>query len=323
MDANTHVFDANLAGFEQDVILKSQEVPVLVDFWADLVRALQDRSGPILEKLAAEFAGGFLLAKVDVDKEQQLAGYFQIKSIPTVMLVKDGQIVDGFPGALPEGQLREFLKHHGVEPRAAAGAAEPEAGARRSPWIRTRRCCACAPPSHAEPDRGSCKLDLALALLATGGAAEAERLLDALPADLGAGRARGARARAGWASPPCSQDAPPREPLEAAIAADPDDLRARHLLGVRLLLEGEQRGRAGAVHGDAAPRSQLPGPTGQAQPDRRLPGHRGPGTGWQLPPQDGFAAVLSPSSPGDCLFTLPAGWLMLIGQPLLLRSHAV
>ena len=55
------------------------------------------------------------LAKVDVDKEQQLAGYFQIRSVPTVMLVKGGQIVDGFPGALPEGQVRQFLEHHGVD----------------------------------------------------------------------------------------------------------------------------------------------------------------------------------------------------------------
>ena len=60
---------------------------------------------------------------MDVDKEQQLAGYFQIRSVPTVMLLKGGQIVDGFPGALPEGSLREFLKSHGITPNAP----EPEA----------------------------------------------------------------------------------------------------------------------------------------------------------------------------------------------------
>jgi thioredoxin len=125
MEGSTHVFDATLASFEQDVILRSKQVPVLVDFWATWCGPCKSL-GPVLEKLAAEFAGGFLLAKVDVDKEQQLAGYFQIKSIPTVMLVKGGQIVDGFPGALPEGQLREFLQH----PRNPAGPPSRGAGSR-------------------------------------------------------------------------------------------------------------------------------------------------------------------------------------------------
>jgi putative thioredoxin len=90
----------------------------------------------------------------------------------------------------------------------------------------------------AEPDKDELKLDLALALLQTGAAAEAEKLLDALPANLGSDdRAVKARARLGFAA--LLADAPPRETLEAAIAADPDDLRARHLLGVRLLVEGD------------------------------------------------------------------------------------
>ena len=234
MDTAAHVFDATLPSFEQDVILKSKEVPVLVDFWAAWCGPCKTL-GPILEKLAGEFAGGFLLAKVDVDKEQQLAGYFQVKSIPTVMLVKDGQIVDGFPGALPEGQLREFLKHHGVEPKAVEEpAAEVEAGP-PDPHEEVIRLRAAA---NAEPDKDDLKLDLALALLNTGGVAEAERLLDALPANLSTDeRAIKAHARLGFAG--LLKDAPPRGPLEAAIAADPGDLRARHLLGVRLLVEGE------------------------------------------------------------------------------------
>jgi putative thioredoxin len=91
---------------------------------------------------------------------------------------------------------------------------------------------------QAEPEAAGLKLDLALALLATGAAAESERLLDALPADLGTDeRAVRARARLGFAA--LLQDAPARETLAAAIAADPDDLRARHLLGTRLLVEGD------------------------------------------------------------------------------------
>jgi putative thioredoxin len=236
MDAQAFVFDASLPTFEQDVILKSKEVPVLIDFWATWCGPCKTL-GPILEKLAAEFAGGFLLAKVDVDKEQQLAGYFQVKSIPTVILVKDGQIVDGFPGALPEGQLREFLKHHGVEPKAE-GEAAAETQAPRDPHEEVVRLRA---EVMAEPARDELKLDLALALLNTGAVAEAEKLLDALPANLATDdRAVKAHARLAFAS--LLKDAPPRQTLEAAIAADPNDLRARHLLGVRLLVEGETEG---------------------------------------------------------------------------------
>ena len=110
--ANPHVFDATLAAFEAEVLLASKDVPVLVDFWATWCGPCKTLT-PILEKLAAEYHGAFRLAKVDVDKEQQLAGYFQIRSVPTVMLVKGGQIVDGFPGALPDRDLR-----HRARPRA-------------------------------------------------------------------------------------------------------------------------------------------------------------------------------------------------------------
>jgi putative thioredoxin len=236
MNASAHVFDATLATFEADVLQASMQQPVLIDFWATWCGPCKTL-GPILEKLAAEFAGGFRLAKVDVDKEQQLAGYFQIKSIPTVMLVKGGEIVDGFPGALPEGQLREFLKHHGVEPRAGEDLPEVDAAPvdPHAEVVRLRAAVA------AEPAKDDLKLDLALARLQTGAAAEAEKLLDALPANLGSDdRAVKARARLGFAA--LLHDAPPRATLEAAIGADPADLRARHLLGARLLVEGESAG---------------------------------------------------------------------------------
>jgi putative thioredoxin len=227
-----HVFDATTETFEADVLRKSLEVPVLVDFWATWCGPCKTL-GPILEKLAGEYHGAFLLAKVDVDKEQQIAAAFQIRSVPTVFLVKDGQLVDGFPGALPEGQLREFLASHGIQPAESADEVTEAA-----PLDPQAQVAALREAVAAEPDKYELKLDLVLALLKTGDAPEAERLLDALPANLATDdRAVKARARLGFAA--ALKDAPPPEALLAAIAANADDLRARHLLGVHALVGGD------------------------------------------------------------------------------------
>ncbi|MBW8851914.1 MAG: thioredoxin [Xanthomonadales bacterium] len=231
-----HVFDATAQNFETEVLQRSLQTPVLVDFWAEWCGPCKTL-GPILEKLAGEYGGAFRLAKIDVEAEQELGAAFQIRSIPTVVLVKDGQLVDGFQGALPEGQLREFLKHHGIEPGADAGIAgdaEEDAPAPVDPQAEVARLREAA---AAEPDKAELKLDLALALLQTGEADEAERLLDALPANLATDdRTVRARARLGFAA--LLKDAPPVEQLEAAVAMDGGDLQARHLLGVRHLVAG-------------------------------------------------------------------------------------
>jgi len=234
MAANPHVIDVTTDSFETQVLQQSLQAPVLVDFWAEWCGPCKTL-GPILEKLAGEYNGAFVLAKVDVDKEQQLAGVFQIRSIPTVMLLKDGQLVDGFPGALPEAQLREFLTHHGIVPGAPAEEAPAEAAPPVDPHAEVLRLRKAV---EAEPDKAELRLDLALALLAVGHAQEAEQLLDGLPANLAHDdRAVKARARLGFAAQ--LQDAPPPEVLEAAIASNPGDLRARYLLGVHRLVGGE------------------------------------------------------------------------------------
>ena len=224
-----HVFDVTEQNFEAEVIAASLDTPVLVDFWATWCEPCKTL-GPLLEQLAAEYQGAFRLGKVDVDKNQQLAAMFGIRSVPTVMLVKGGEIADGFAGALPLGQLREFLARHvqaaqGDGDEAVAAPAEtPEAAINR-----LQQAIA------AEPDKLELKLDFALALAQAGRSEDAAVELDALPANL-ATDARAVRLRHQLELARVLKDAPPQAELEQRIAAKPDDWQARDLLGVRLLL---------------------------------------------------------------------------------------
>ena len=229
-----HVFDATTETFEAQVLQKSLETPVLVDFWATWCGPCKTL-GPILEKLAGEYHGAFELAKVDVDKEQQIAAAFQIRSVPTVFLVKGGQIVDGFPGALPEGQLREFLAQHGVTPLDAPA---DDASAEPVPLDPQTQVTALREAIAAEPSKDELKLDLALALIKTGATAEAGQLLDALPANLSTDdRAVRARARLDFGN--ALAGAPAADALATRVQADGNDLEARHQLGIHHLLGGQ------------------------------------------------------------------------------------
>jgi putative thioredoxin len=109
-----------LKDFHTEVVEASRTVPVVVDFWATWCGPCRTLS-PILEKLAGEAAGAWKLVTVDVDRNQELAGQFQVRSIPSVKLVRDARIVDEFTGAMPEGQVRAWLARHVGEAPAPAG----------------------------------------------------------------------------------------------------------------------------------------------------------------------------------------------------------
>src|SRR5690606_34159023 len=177
-----HILDVTTAPFEAEVLQRSLKVPVLGGFWADGCGPCTQLY-PVREKLAAAYNGGFVLAKGGVGAEPQVAAAFQVRPIPTVFLLREGQVLGGFPGVAPEGAIREMLQRHGIEPVPASDdtAVESAPPAPLDPHAEVARLRG---EIAAAPDKDELRLDLALALLQTGETAEATQLLDGLPASL-------------------------------------------------------------------------------------------------------------------------------------------
>jgi len=106
---NPYIVETTEATFEQDVIERSKEVPVVVDFWAAWCQPCR-LLGPILEGLAREFKGAFVLVKADTEAVPNIAAAFRVQSIPAVFAIKEGRAVDSFLGLLPESAIRAWLE---------------------------------------------------------------------------------------------------------------------------------------------------------------------------------------------------------------------
>ncbi len=108
-DTSPYIKDVTAADFQTEVMLRSREVPVLVDFWAEWCGPCKALS-PLLERITAEAGGRFELAKVDVDANQELSAQFRIQSIPTVVAIRHGKEINRFSGALPEASIMAFIE---------------------------------------------------------------------------------------------------------------------------------------------------------------------------------------------------------------------
>lgn len=228
--ASPYVFDVTDQNFEPLVIERSKEVPVVVDFWAPWCGPCK-ALGPLLERLADEHRGAFVLAKVNTDENPGLASAFRVQSIPMVIGVRDGELAGHFVGALPESGVREFLsrllpsagERHVEEAEAllAAGkTAEAEAAFRAALDI--------------DPRSGGALVGLARALSQHGEQDEALALLDRV--DAGPRRAEADRLAA--AIRIRQSGAGDEAGLRARVAADPNDLESRLTLAQALAAGG-------------------------------------------------------------------------------------
>ncbi len=228
MNATAHIVEIDESNAQQLLIEESMTRPVIVDFWADWCGPCKQLM-PILEKLAEEYQGAFLLAKVNADEQQMLAQQLGVRSLPTVMVIKDGQPIDGFSGAQPESAVREMLDKHLPPPQAGALAEAEQLLADgdipgalalyRSAWEESGQKLEMT-LAYAAALVSANRLDEAETVLQGVRLADQDARYEQLMAQIELGR-EAARS-------------PEVEALEAALAASPDDHATRVKLAVQL-----------------------------------------------------------------------------------------
>lgn len=229
-----HAYDVTVADFEQRVLDVSFEAPVLVDFWAEWCQPCRVLK-PLLEKLAAEYGGRFVLAKVNSDQNPALSTRYGVRGIPAVKAFVGGQMVDEFTGALPEGQIREFIERllpSPAEPlrRAAAEARfhDDDEAARHL----LQQALA------ADPGNEAVRLDMAELCLESGAEDEAKDILETLADCRDRARLEALQARLRLVAAGAGADL---AGLQQTLAAHPDDHAARLQLANALAVMHDYR----------------------------------------------------------------------------------
>jgi putative thioredoxin len=233
--------DTTEATFMADVIEASREVPIVVDFWAAWCGPCKTL-GPMLEAAVTAAKGRVRMVKVDVDKNQRIAGQLRIQSIPTVYAFWQGQPVDGFQGAVPASEIKTF-----VERVSALGGDGGLADAlTAAEEMLTEGAAVDAAETFAailgeEPENAAAYGGLVRAHLALGNLDQAQAFLDAAPAKIAKSKELDA-ARAQLELARQAASAGPEAELRAAVDRDPNDHQARFDLAAALLAAGNPQG---------------------------------------------------------------------------------
>ena len=227
-----YIFDVTTANFDQAVIQNSFEKPVLVDFWAEWCAPCKALM-PMLAKIAESYQGELLLAKVDCEAEQDIVARFGIRSLPTVVLFKDGQPVDGFAGAKPESEIRALLEPHVQMPPPAEADPLEQAQALFAEG-RISEAEAVLVALLGEDNTNAAALILyARCLAERGELGEAQAVLDAVKSDAHKAALAGAKAQITFLRQ--AADLPDAADLKARLAQNPQDDEAAYQLAVQQL----------------------------------------------------------------------------------------
>lgn len=232
------VFDTSAARFPSDVLERSRQVAVAVDFWAPWCAPCRTLA-PVLEELARSYAGRLVIARLNTDEEPALAAQFGIRSIPDVRIFRDARQVDGFVGVQPLARLKVLFDKY--VPRASEGLREQARG-RLGAGDAAGAVALLRELLAADPEHGAARIDLADALARNGELDEAERVLDALPPNIAtSNEAELARTRVHFLRHAATESEAAE--LRRNVSEESADLEAIHRLAAYELLRGDA-GRA-------------------------------------------------------------------------------
>ncbi len=220
--SSPHIVDATDGNFQQEVLEYSMNAPVVIDFWAEWCQPCKT-IGPILEEITEEYGGAFRLAKVDVDKNQQLAMAAQVQSIPTLMVAYNGTIVDKAVGAMPRTGLQDWiaknLTRFGIE-KPQQETAPSDSAAALTYWTSKL---------EQEPENPEALLELSRILVDLGRLEDAKPYLDKVKVDAPEYSAAQAIIAVLQLLEEVAE-AGGDEAVRAQLTADPENARARYLV---------------------------------------------------------------------------------------------